>query len=295
MDNLNTNRLPLISVVIPSYNRASTILECVNSILKQTYSNIEIIIVDDCSTDNTDEIVKQLTDKRVRYYKLEKNMRACFARNFGADHALGEYIAFQDSDDIWHNEKLFEEYQALTQNEVDFVFCGMNKIDVNGNRVGYFPEAKISSRTDYYKQELKLNVVSTQTILMKKEVIQHVRFDEALRKYQDWDFAIRVSKNYKMLYLPKALVDYRLQTNSVSLTVNHFEAYMRIYEKYKMEIQKFPEINAFYYSGFGDCFRDSDYKKAISYYSESLNRHFNPKTFIKLVLTKARSIVSRKG
>ena len=173
--------MPLISVIIPTYNRASKISDCIHSVMNQTYDNIEIIIVDDCSTDNTEEIVKQIKDKRVRYFKLERNMRACFARNFGADHACGEYIAFQDSDDVWHEEKLLEEYNALIDKNVDFVFCGMNKIDVNGKKVGFFPECKIHKSIDFYKQELKLNVVSTQTILLKKDILQHIRFDESIK------------------------------------------------------------------------------------------------------------------
>ena len=103
----------MISVIIPTYNRAGTLLAAAQSVLQQTYRDIELIIVDDGSTDDTSKVVSALQDGRVRYIPLGKNCGACAARNRGIDEAKGEYIAFQDSDDLWHSDKLEREFAFL--------------------------------------------------------------------------------------------------------------------------------------------------------------------------------------
>jgi len=99
-------REELISVIIPTYNRRDKVTYAVKSVLDQTYSNIEVIIIDDASTDNTEAEIKKIKDDRIRYIYLEKNHGAAGARNVGIKEANGTYIAFQDSDDIWEKEKL---------------------------------------------------------------------------------------------------------------------------------------------------------------------------------------------
>src|SRR5689334_4331637 len=99
------NNAPLVSIVMPAYNRANFIIETIDSIQKQTYSNWELIIVDDGSTDRTSEIIMNIEDKRIRYYK-EQHRGMEDARNFGLEKARGEFIGFMDSDDLWAINKL---------------------------------------------------------------------------------------------------------------------------------------------------------------------------------------------
>ena len=94
-----------VSVIIPTYNRATTIIKSINSVLNQTYSNFEIVVVDDNSDDNTKDIIKQIQDDRIIYIKNKKNLGAASARNIGIKNATGELIAFQDSDDEWIKQK----------------------------------------------------------------------------------------------------------------------------------------------------------------------------------------------
>ena len=278
------NENSLVSVIVPTFNRADTIVRCLESIANQTYFNIEIIVIDDCSTDNTEEIINQFSDSRVTYHRLDRNRRACYARNYGCRIAKGKYIAFQDSDDVWHYDKLEKELDYLIKEEKDFVFCGMNRI--SEEKTFFFPtQNKINTEKDFFRQELFWNAVSTQTILMKKEVFDTVQFDVDFRKYQDWDFAIRIAQNYKVGYLPEPLVDSFIQTNSVSVTVNHYEALKKIYEKYTQYIINDDELEAWYQMLFGDCFRKSDPQKAKIYYKDSLKRRFNFKTAIKYLTT----------
>ena len=105
----------LISVVLPTYNRARCLSRSINSVLNQTFSNLELIIVDDGSTDNTRELVESFSDPRIRYI-YQENAGACAARNHGINEALGTYIAFQDSDDEWRKDKLEIQLNALIKN-----------------------------------------------------------------------------------------------------------------------------------------------------------------------------------
>ena len=103
----------MVSVIIPTYNRAARLPMSVESVLNQTYRDLEIIIVDDGSTDLTEDVVRAMSDSRIRYIKHPRNLGGCKARNTGVSNAKGEYIAFQDSDDVWHADKLEVELKAL--------------------------------------------------------------------------------------------------------------------------------------------------------------------------------------
>lgn len=121
----------LISVVIPTYNRGFIIENSIRSVLNQTYKNIEVIIVDDGSTDNTEEVIKSINDKKIRYFKLKVNRGACYARNYGVSKAKGKYIAFQDSDDIFLPGKLEKQYVNLIKNNSDLDFCRIRIVNKN--------------------------------------------------------------------------------------------------------------------------------------------------------------------
>ena len=118
-----TDLTPKVSIILPTYNRAYIIEKGINSLLNQTYQDFEIIIVDDGSTDNTEEIIKKLQekDKRIKYIKLKTNKGAATARNIGIKAARGEYIAFQDSDDEWMHEKLEKQVKVLDTSSKEVV------------------------------------------------------------------------------------------------------------------------------------------------------------------------------
>ena len=108
----------LVSVIMPSYNTASYIEETVRSVLNQTYTNWELIIVDDCSTDNTDEILDKISDDRIRIYKNKKNAGAAVSRNRALREAKGRWIAFLDSDDFWFPDKLEKQLQFMKYGDI---------------------------------------------------------------------------------------------------------------------------------------------------------------------------------
>ena len=195
----------LISVVIPTYNRKDKLPACIASVLAQTYPNLEVIVVDDASTDGTELLFDCNIDPRVHYVRYGDNRGACYARNLGAQQAHGSILAFQDSDDLWHPDKLQKQYDLLTATGADLCYCGMNRVAANGSSFYYPVHAPHPGRA--LEDFLAENRASSQTMLMHRAVWEAVRFDESIRRYQDWDFAIRAAERFRLVYLPEALVE----------------------------------------------------------------------------------------
>lgn len=158
---------PLVSIVIPVHNSERFIAETIKSVLAQSYKNWELILVNDCSTDNSMEVMEGFLSDKVRVINLEKNGGAAKARNRGISEAKGEFICFLDADDLWHPEKLEKQVRFMIENDSAFSFTGYEFADENGvpnGKVVRVPE-KIS-----YKQALKNTTIWTSTVMfdMKK-------------------------------------------------------------------------------------------------------------------------------
>lgn len=219
----------LVSVIIPTYNRAHLIKRSAQSVLNQTYSNLELIIVDDGSTDNTEEVVKSIDDNRVIYIK-QPNQGACAARNNGIDHARGEFIAFQDSDDVWHYDKLEKQIKCLKETGADMCFCSLNKIE-NGKSVGLIGN---HFERGFQRPSVLLSNVGTQTLCGKSNIFKTEKFDSKMPRLQDLELLWRIQKKFSTFYINESLVDYYLQEDSIT---NNFEkiekACVIIMEKHK--------------------------------------------------------------
>lgn len=126
----------LVSIVMPSYNTGKYIEESIKSVLAQTYDNWELLIVDDCSTDDTDQVVAQFKDSRIHYFKNEKNSGAAISRNRALREAKGRWIAFIDSDDRWMSDKLEKQIHFMEQHDYHFSYTNYEEIDVNGKQSG---------------------------------------------------------------------------------------------------------------------------------------------------------------
>lgn len=232
-----------VSVIIPTYNRASTIKDSIQSVLNQTVQPLEIIIIDDHSLDNTEEIVKSFNSSKVIYILNRRTKGANGARNTGINLAKGKYIAFQDSDDIWHHNKLemqlsfMEKYQSY-----DMCFCSLEKKNVVEN---IFPKTEVSEH-NIKNEILKKNFISTQTIFIKTEVAKNILFDENLKKLQDWDFCIRVLKKYKIKHINQVMVDVFLQEDSITYIESPVDAYRQIFKKHPQLIESCYRNKALY-------------------------------------------------
>lgn len=202
----------LVSVIMPTYNRGYIIKMAIDSILNQTYRNIEFIIVDDNSQDDTKEIVNSYKDDRIKYIYLESKSGANYARNIGIKNSNGNYITFQDSDDFSYENRIEEELKYLKENDYDLVFSSFRKV---GKHNSVTPNKKVSDN-DINKVLLTKNIITTQVLLGKKELFINETFDNELSRFQDWDLVIRLSKKYKCSHLDKVLLDMYVQNDSIT-------------------------------------------------------------------------------
>ena len=244
----NERKRDMVTVIIPTYNRGSTILRSVESVLSQTYSDLELIIVDDCSADNTQEVIGAVRDDRVRYIRLEKNQGACAARNAGIDNAKGEYIAFQDSDDEWLPQKLERQLLAMENTGADVCFCQMRK-HYPGKREDTFVYPPFGESRFFSHEEMSTRVgISTQTIIAKRAVFEEHKFDPLVKKAQDFDWGIRASRNYRVYFLAEVLAEAYLQSDSITLKGYRGVVESRQYflEKYKSEFVDHPDFEVYH-------------------------------------------------
>lgn len=205
----------MISVIIPTYNRSKTIGRAIESVLSQEIP-LEVIIVDDGSTDDTESVVAQMNDARIQFVKQEKNSGACAARNAGVALARGEYIAFQDSDDRWHSGKLQRQLQVLEETGADVVFCRFDRYGMEGELKQTFPHDSVQAGLITYEQLLFENLMSTQTVFGRAECFRKVPFDPSFPRLQDWDLALRLARQYRLWYDDRVMVDLLEQQDSLS-------------------------------------------------------------------------------
>ncbi len=247
----------LVSVIIPLYNRENTIRKAAESVLNQTYTDLELIIVDDCSADGSVEVVQSMAklDSRIHLILSKKNSGACVARNKGIDEAKGEIIAFHDSDDVWHPDKLEKSLKALEREGVDMVFSSFRRIGKAGMQKGtcIIPEYDLNQYDDKFKQVLLKNCVSTQTIVLKRKVLDQVRFDERFPRFQDWEFTLQVLKQgYSIYFIKEALVDCYVLNDSITTSFDKADrAYRLLEKKYAKDLQKFPDVASILYRDWG--------------------------------------------
>lgn len=275
----------LISVVIPTYNRQNTIIRAVNSVLNQTYDNIEIIIVDDCSVDETVDVVNSLKDPRIHLHKLEKNSGACMARNIGVALAVGKYIAFQDSDDEWSPNKLEKQMKFLEEGKYDFVSCNLYRVGLPKRRQ-ISPKKCPKDRVDMWCQLMESNWISTQTILCKKECFKNISFDVKIKRYQDWDLALQAANFYKIGFLNEYLVYQYFQINSISKKTDNAFNKLFVINKHKNDIiQDNKKMQAQYYKSLGHAYRDCNSFLAAKEYFRSFLLSHKPNVLIFSILS----------
>jgi glycosyltransferase involved in cell wall biosynthesis len=194
---------PLVSVVMPTFNRAQLLERALASALKQTYRKLEIIVVDDASRDDTAAVVRNAGDDRVRYIRHDANKGGSAARNTGIRAALGEYIAFLDDDDEWEPAKTEEQLKVLAHEDYDAVLCTS---DEHGERLSKFDGKKTVDLEDL--RHGRFTAGGTGVLLARADVVRATMFDETLPRYQDWDVFIRIGQKYRIGYLNKPFVRY---------------------------------------------------------------------------------------
>ncbi len=201
---------PSVSVILPTYNRAYSIERAIGSVLNQTYQDLELLIVDDGSIDNTEEKVFALKklDSRIKYVRHKENKGPAAARNTGIQLASGKFIAFQDSDDEWLPEKLEKQINVINKasDDVGVVYTGFWRIFSDKKR--YYPSENINKKEgDIHREILNGNFIGMPTVLIKKECFSELGlFDENIQPLEDWELFIRFSRKFKFLLINEPLV-----------------------------------------------------------------------------------------
>jgi glycosyltransferase involved in cell wall biosynthesis len=208
--------MPKVSVIIPCYNAMPYLSETVDSVLRQTYTNFEIIIIDDGSSDKTVEWASQLTDPRIKLISQE-NKGAAGARNTGIANSQGEYIAFLDADDLWEPTKLEKQVQCLDKNSsVGLVHTWIAFVDAHGKPTGKIMTT--DGEGNIWKQVAEYNPVRCgSTSMIRRCCFETVGlFDQSLRFVEDWDMWIRIASRYTFGLVKEPLVCYREHPNNKS-------------------------------------------------------------------------------
>lgn len=200
----------LVSVIMPNYNGGEFIKHAVNSVINQTYKNWELIFVDDCSTDNSLEIIEELRqqDKRIKVYKNSENKGAATSRNIALEQACGRFIAFLDADDMWYSDKLNQQLAFMSQNDVAFCCTAYEVIDAEGNKTSeYYPKKEIFG----YKDILKHNSIGCLTVIFDLNKISDVTMPIEAARREDHACWLKILRTGVKAYcLNEILSSYRV-------------------------------------------------------------------------------------
>jgi len=238
---------PTISVVIPTFNRARMLKRAITSALGQTRQDIEVLVVDDGSTDETSAVVATFGDPRIRYFRHEQLQGACAARNTGIGAARGEYIAFLDSDDEWLPHKLAQQVDALERSDlgkVGIITCGEKAIRSNGHKTVWLPRKRGWILEDLLLQS-SIGCRTTNLVVRAQILKEHgIQFDTNLPARQDWDFVAQVARVSQMEIVrePLSLVHHhnedRVWTPERAVSAGNY-----LHDKYKADLRSNPRAH----------------------------------------------------
>lgn len=258
---------PAVSVIIPAYNRAKTIGRAIESVLRQTWRDLEIIVVDDGSTDSTLAEAAKLNDLRIRLLQNARNLGAAGARNAGVAKARGTWIAFQDSDDEWLPYKLEKQMARLMAPGANYVgaYCGLLTLGHIDQRSGerlklsYVPRPSINQvEGNILDPLLHDNIISTQTLVVRLDVFRAIGgLDVNLPAIEDWDLAIRLAATGPIAFVDEPLVQQHFSPNSLTRDMEkRLHARILLVEKNKEAFSRKPALLARQYQIIANGFRD---------------------------------------
>lgn len=226
----------LVSIIMPSYNTAPYIVETIQSVLNQTYKNWELLIVDDHSIDDTEEILSTFTDPRIRYFKNEKNSGAAVSRNRALREAKGRWIAFLDSDDLWMPEKLEKQISFMESNGYSFSYTNYKEMDVDGNNTGI----KVTGPNKVTKTGMfNYCWLGCLTVMYDAEKIGLIQVED-IKKNNDYAMWLKVCKKADCYLLDEYLGKYRkgragsVSTHSIKTMIGWHYKLFREAEKQKV-------------------------------------------------------------
>ena len=212
--------MPTISVIVPAYNGERTILETIASVQQQTFSDFELIVINDGSTDRTLELVSTVQDSRLKVFSYS-NGGLPIARNRGIAQAAGEFITFIDADDLWAPDKLELQLAALQHHpEAGLAYSWTLVMDDKGEN--FYPGKSVSFEGNVYRELLLSNfIASGSNVMLPRKTIESVgEFDPSLKSCEDWDYWLRVAARWHFVIVPKSQIFYRQSSGAMSSKID---------------------------------------------------------------------------
>ena len=240
---MKTNRDPVVSVVLPTYNREASLSAAVRSVLEQSFCDLELIVVDDGSTDGTARLLAEIDDERLRVLTLPTRSGAPAARNHGIEMAKGRYVAFQDSDDIWAVARLASQVKALDEAEPEVAVVYGRTVRRGGGKELEMPRAQHRTLDGDLSACLAMdNFVALPATLVRTEHLRAVgAFDPTLPRFQDWDLWLKLADSFRFLFVDEVvLVSYETK-GSISLDQDaYFDAIEVILARHREAFARVP-------------------------------------------------------
>lgn len=234
---------PVVSVIVPTYNRAHLLPRSLQSVLRQTFAHFELIVVDDGSSDDTRDVVQRMDDPRIRYIRLPENRGVAAARNQGIRAYKGDFIAFLDSDDEWLPDKMRSQVELFRSrpDTVGLVYTGVETVDGRGGRRLHIPSLRGTIRHELLLQ----NVIhgGGSNVMLRRSVVEAVgEFDEEMAAIEDYDYWVRVAWRFDVDFVPEPLLRYHDpigSENRKSLDIqDNLSARAYFYQKYRLRMRE---------------------------------------------------------
>ncbi|MFC1848268.1 glycosyltransferase family 2 protein [Chloroflexota bacterium] len=271
--NRNSEAVPKVSVIIPSYNRASLVTRAIDSVLVQTYPYLEVVVVDDGSTDNTTDVVGSYADERVKCVKHRKNRGVSAARNAGINVSRGEFIGFLDSDDEWLPEKLERQVEKFKSASVNtgLVYGGYEVIDSGSNKTISWENPK--KRGPVFRYLLKEDFIGSPTPLVKRECFEKAGcFDEELQFCEDWDMWLRIAQYYEFDYVGETVAKFYVsQFQTTSDSYRALQNLSKFWAKHHTYLSEEPAILAHHFKWAAQRYLiEREYGTARTYFANAV-------------------------
>lgn len=290
---------PIISIILPVHNRQDLVRRSIDSVLTQTMTDFELLVIDDCSTDATAEVVAAYCDdSRVRLHSCTKNLGPAGARNKGIELARGRYVAFQDSDDRWFPEKLERQIAALEKHP-DRRICYCGALYYAEDQCYYIPrkgtlDAESAKNGDLSAAVLYSNPTTPQTLVIERALFNEVGgFDETLRINEDWDLSIRMAQRVRFVFVPEPLVViYRTAGSISSDRAADTAARQKFLTEYELLYAKHPTSRARqnYIIG-GQSLESHAYGDAVQYFRQSFRDAPSLRCLLQIQRARLRALI----
>jgi glycosyltransferase involved in cell wall biosynthesis len=257
--------MPQVSVIIPTYNRAAYLDAAVQSVMRQTFQDFEVLVVDDCSSDCTPTVVESFRDARIRYIRHPTQRGGAAARNTGIARSSGEYVAFLDDDDEWYPEKLARQMEVLASSPpwIGGVYTGYFLVErSSGATCGQIIPQK---RGKLYPSILARNYIGgTSSVVLRRACLDRAgAFDERLPSFQDYDLWIRVARLFEFECVPDTLLNYFVHPRKVWTDFDALTQGLEIMLRKHGSSWAFRKKSSSYYVSFGVRFCEmNDFKRA---------------------------------